>query len=121
MVTLKDFCANNTIKEQNTLIPIICRQIASGYIIWTDEYQSYQNLRLFNFSLDTVCQKYEFINKNTGTNTQAIESFPNELKKENKLRKGVATDKRGVFLKEFCFYFNNRSNYFSSILESIKI
>ncbi|KCZ82385.1 hypothetical protein H312_00043 [Anncaliia algerae PRA339] len=44
-------------KKQNTLIPIICRQVASGSIIWTDEHKNYQNLRFFNNIHDTVCHK----------------------------------------------------------------
>ncbi|KCZ79035.1 hypothetical protein H312_03582, partial [Anncaliia algerae PRA339] len=50
-------------KKQNTLIPIICRQVANGSIIWTDEHKSYQNLRLFNYIHDIVRHKYEIINK----------------------------------------------------------
>ncbi|KAG0426515.1 hypothetical protein DMUE_5963, partial [Dictyocoela muelleri] len=103
-------------KEQNTLIPIICNQVAANSIIWTDEHRSYQNLKNYGFEHSAVCHKYTFINYENGVNTQTIESFHNEMKLEIKRRKGIKTDKREEFLNEFCFYFNNRRDYFNSIL-----
>lgn len=92
-------------KAAATLVPIICRQVAQHSIIWTDEHKSYGQLRNHNFTHGTVCHKYEFINHMNGVNTQAVESFNNCLKLEIKRRKGVETDLRQVFLKEFCFFF----------------
>lgn len=95
-------------KRQETIIPIICSQVAAGSLIHTDEHGAYVNLRNWEFVHETICHKYEFVNSVTGAHTQGIESFHNELKREIKKRKGIKTCDREVFLKEFCFYFNNR-------------
>lgn len=108
-------------KSQATLVPIICRQVAQNSKIWTDEHKSYKCLKYYNFIHESVCHKYEFINQITGVNTQAVESFNNSLKLEIKRRKGVETNLREVFLKEFCFFFNNRGNLLEKIFNMIKV
>lgn len=108
-------------KQASTLIPIICRQVASNSIISTDEHRSYSTLGQYFSSHNTVCHKYEFVNSINGVHTQSIESFHNELKLEIKRRKGVLSENRTMFLNEFCFYFNHRNNFFNSLLEIIKI
>ena len=72
-------------KKATTLIPIICEQVASNRIIRTDEHRSYSNLSGYFTSHGTVCHKYQFVNGEI--NTQAVESFHNELKLEIKRRK----------------------------------
>ncbi|KCZ80115.1 hypothetical protein H312_02477 [Anncaliia algerae PRA339] len=108
-------------KSQETILPIITRQVSSNSTIWTDEHRSYSNLSQLGFFHQTVCHKYEFVNSSNGVNTQSIESFHNEMKNEIKRRKGVKTENRSDFLKEFCFYFNNRSCFFDAVLNLIKI
>ncbi|KAG0419258.1 hypothetical protein DMUE_6377, partial [Dictyocoela muelleri] len=98
-------------KKAETIIPIIFNQVTPNSIIWTDEHPSYSSLSSLNFIHDTVCHKYSFMNNKTGANTQAVESFHNELKREIKNRKGIKTDYRKVFLKEWCFYYNNRHEF----------
>ncbi|KCZ79653.1 hypothetical protein H312_02959 [Anncaliia algerae PRA339] len=92
-----------------------------GSVIWTDEHKSYQRLNKNGFLHQSVCHKYEFINKTNGVNTQAVEAFHNELKLAIKKRKGVKTELRSGFLKEFCFYFNNKNNFLDAVLGLIKI
>ncbi|KCZ79584.1 hypothetical protein H312_03029, partial [Anncaliia algerae PRA339] len=75
----------------------------------------------YSYIHNTVCHKYEFVNSSSGVNTQAVESFHNSLKLEIKRKKGVLTNFREVFLKEFCFYFNNRHDYFHAVLNLIKV
>ncbi|KAG0426441.1 hypothetical protein DMUE_5966, partial [Dictyocoela muelleri] len=94
-------------KLQTTLIPIICNQVISESTIHTDEHASYRSLASRGFIYGTVCHKYNFVNRETGVNTQAIESCNNCLKSEIKKRMGVLTVKRDMFLKEFCFIFNH--------------
>lgn len=108
-------------KCANTLIPIICNQVAPHSKIWTDEHSSYNNLGNLEYVHESVCHKYEFVNSSTGVNTQAIESFHNELKLEIKKRKGILTNNRNEFLKEFCFYFNNKNGFLTAILSLIKV
>lgn len=108
-------------KRQETIVPIICSQVASGSVVNTDEHGAYFNLRSYGFIHGTVCHKYNFVDRGTGINTQGIESFHNELKIEIKKRKGVKTIDREAFLREFCFYFNNRENFDEVILNLIKV
>ena len=73
-------------KQQGTIVPIIAEQVLGGSRIHTDEHGAYCNLRHHNFTHGTVCHKYEFVNCETEVDTQAIESFHNELKLEIKRR-----------------------------------
>ena len=107
-------------KKQETIVPIICAQVASNSIIWTDEHKSYSCLSKFGYIHDSVSHKYEFIT-GEGVNTQAVESFNNCLKLETKNRKGILTYKRESFLKEFCFYWNNKLDYLNAIINLIKV
>ncbi|KCZ78342.1 hypothetical protein H311_00628, partial [Anncaliia algerae PRA109] len=63
-----------------TLLPIITSQVIPGSMIYTDEHKSYASLFKNEFNHNTVCHKYEFVNKTTGVYTQSVESFDNELK-----------------------------------------
>lgn len=108
-------------KKASTILPIINQNVELGSIIHTDEHKSYFRLNYLGYVHDTVCHKYEFVNRETGTNTQAVESFNNELNLDIKRRKGVATMKRPEFLKEFVWKFNNREKRFLKIWELLKI
>jgi hypothetical protein len=68
-----------------------------------------------------VCHKYEFVNRQSGVNTQAVESFNNELNLEIKRRKGILTTKRPEFLIEFVWKFNNNEKRFLKMWELLKI
>ncbi|KCZ82414.1 hypothetical protein H312_00072 [Anncaliia algerae PRA339] len=74
-----------------------------------------------DYDHDTVCHKYKFVDKNTGTNTQGVESFNNELKLEIKRRKGIETNLRQRFLDEFCFKFNTKKFRLEKVLNLVKI
>ncbi|KAG0437724.1 hypothetical protein DMUE_3528 [Dictyocoela muelleri] len=108
-------------KDEFTLVPIICSQVAANSIIWTDENRAYNNLKDFFNDHGTVCHKYSFINYDNGVNTQAVECFNNLLKKEIKSRMGVKTEKRSDFLKEVCYYYNNKNDFMNKVLNLIKI
>jgi transposase-like protein len=102
-------------KKEDTTIPIIIDKVVEGSIIWTDESKSYSRLGSVGYLHDTVCHKYEFVN------TQAVESFNNELNLERKRRKGIATDKRPELFEEFVWKFNNGERRFLRIWELLKI
>jgi transposase-like protein len=108
-------------KKEDTTIPIIIDKVVEGSIIWTDESKLYSRLGSVGYLHDTVCHKYEFVNSETGVNTQAVESFNNELNLEIKRKKGIATNKRPEFLEEFVWKFNNGSRRFLRIWELLKI
>lgn len=108
-------------KKAETILPFIVNQVCAGSVIHTDEHASYRRLNSLGFQHGTVCHKFEFVNRESGVHTQSIESFHNEMKIEIKRRKGVLTSKRSIFLKEFCFYFNNRLEFLESILNLLKL
>lgn len=108
-------------KQSATLVPIIVENVVNGATIHTDEHRSYACLPTFGYTHGTVCHKYEFVNALTGVDTQAVESFHSVLKYWIKERKGVLTEHRPMFLREFCFYYNNRGKYLTKIFELIKI
>ncbi|KCZ79342.1 hypothetical protein H312_03264 [Anncaliia algerae PRA339] len=105
-------------KKEDTIILIHCNNV-NGPTIWTDEHKSYSSLTKNGYFHQSVCHKYNFINKINGCNTQAVEAFNNELKLEIKRRKGVLTSSRGDFLKEFTWLFNNKKDRFKRILKMI--
>lgn len=106
-------------KKAETIIPIICNSVAPNSTIVTDEAKCYLSLRTHNYVHKTVCHKYEFVAED-GTHTQNVESFNNCIKMEIKSRKGVKTDKRPLFLKEFCFLWNNKDDLFNAVFNIIK-
>ncbi|KCZ80791.1 hypothetical protein H312_01798 [Anncaliia algerae PRA339] len=108
-------------KEAATLLPIIIEQVKPFSTIYTDEFRSYSALTSYGFFHGTVCHKYNFINKDTGVNTQGVESFNSQIKLEIKRRKGIKTELRQIFLDEFCWKFNNKMFRLEKILELIKI
>ncbi|KAG0417576.1 hypothetical protein EQH57_0940, partial [Dictyocoela roeselum] len=115
------FACTIDIKEEFTIVPIICSQIASNSIIWTDEHGEYCNLKDLFCDHGTVIHKYSFINYDTGVNTQAVEYFNNLIKKEIKSKIGVKTEEKGKFLREICYYYNNKRDFMNKILNLIKI
>ncbi|KCZ77811.1 hypothetical protein H311_01172, partial [Anncaliia algerae PRA109] len=74
-------------KKESTFVLIICSKVAENSIIWTNEYKSYSNLSKYIMIHNAICHEYQFINSSTGVNTQAVESFNNELKLEIKRKK----------------------------------
>ncbi|KCZ79847.1 hypothetical protein H312_02760 [Anncaliia algerae PRA339] len=69
-------------KKAGTIMPIIYVQFISGSTIWADERKSYSSLMEKGFIHDTICHKYNFLNKENDVHTQFVESFHNSLKLE---------------------------------------
>ncbi len=107
-------------KCATTMLPIICSQVLSGSVIHTDEHRSYGQLVGLGFVHDTVCHKYTFIYPVTGTHTQSVESINNQIKCGIKSRKGVKTISKADYLKEYCFFFNNKTNLVDNFLNILK-
>ncbi|KAG0435636.1 hypothetical protein DMUE_4628 [Dictyocoela muelleri] len=106
-------------KQAETMVPIICDNVASGSLIRTDEHKSYSRLGKLGFTHQTVCHKYNFVFPETGINIQAVESFNKEINLEIKRRKGVKTELRQKFLNEFTLRFNNKKDRLNKVLEVI--
>ncbi|KCZ81782.1 hypothetical protein H312_00822 [Anncaliia algerae PRA339] len=108
-------------KSHETILPIINKVVIPGSKIYTDEHKTYQILTNLGFSHGTVCHKYEFINKKTSANTQAVESFNNYLKYYIKFKKGLEVQRREDFLIEFMWKFNNRGFITEKLFDLIKV
>jgi transposase len=78
-------------KKADTMLPIILENVALVSKVWTDGHLSYGKLSQFGYDHATVCHKREFVNYETGVNTQAVESFNNEVNLEIKRRKCLKT------------------------------
>ncbi|KAG0441583.1 hypothetical protein DMUE_0937 [Dictyocoela muelleri] len=108
-------------KKASTMIPIICDNVASGSTIRTDEHRSYSSLSKLGYTHQKICHKYNFVEPTTGINTQAVESFNNEVNLEIKRRKGIKTELRQEYLNEFIWKFNNKKERLHIILSIIKM
>ncbi|KCZ77502.1 hypothetical protein H311_01483 [Anncaliia algerae PRA109] len=84
-------------------MPIIFSQVASGSIVRTDKHKSYLDLSRNRYIHNSVCHKYEFVNKQNGTNTQTIESLHNELKFRIKKDKMLKPPQEMTFYENFVF------------------
>ncbi|KAG0420036.1 hypothetical protein EQH57_0322 [Dictyocoela roeselum] len=106
-------------KEEETIVPIICSQVACNTTIWTDEHGAYANIGDYSYVHDKVCHFIYFYQSRYRCEYSNGECFNNLLKKEIKSRMGVKTNDRSVFLEAICFYYNNKSNYMDAILNLI--
>lgn len=106
-------------KKASTIIPIIKENVAPNTTIHTDESKSYISLQRHGYVHKTVCHKKSFVSADRA-HTQHVESFNNCLKVEIKSRKGVRTNKRAQFLKELCFFYNNKKNLAHEVFNLIK-
>ena len=96
-------------RTASTLLPIISSVVRSGSIISTDEFLAYSRLAQMNdYEHKTVCHKYHFIDPQTNTHTQHVESCNNSLKYAIKKAKGVKKVFFDLFIAEFMFF-----NHFS--------
>lgn len=108
-------------KRATTIIPILFNRVVPGSTVHTDEHKSYKALSRVGFVHSSVCHKFCFVDRETGIHTQHVESFNNALKFEIKIQKGVKTEKRGDFLTEFIWKWNNKENLFDAVLNLIKL
>ncbi len=102
------------------MLPIICENVLSGSVIYTDEHRSYSRLTEEGYLHGTICHKHNFVDRNTNVHTQAVESIKNLIKEGINTRSGVLTAKRESYFKVTCLLFNNLNCLFEKILELIK-
>lgn len=109
-------------RSQNTLLPIIQQVCLPGTIIWSDEWRGYYNItRNLNFVHATVNHRRNFVDRETGTNTQAIESYWAKQKKRIKEKKGIKKEKLELYLKEWMFRDNVLKKDFDIILIMLRV
>ncbi|KAG0440025.1 hypothetical protein DMUE_2041, partial [Dictyocoela muelleri] len=103
------------------LIPIIDRVVRPGSYISTDEWAAYGKIESLNgYIHSTVCHKYHFVDPNTHTHTQHVESLNNKIKYEIKKRRGFINSQKGDFLTYFLFIDHHKDDALTKILDIIK-
>ncbi|KAG0423912.1 hypothetical protein DMUE_6120, partial [Dictyocoela muelleri] len=77
-------------RRAETLLPIINSIVRDGTIIWSDQWPAYRNISE-RLSHETVNHRLYFVDPQTGTNTQHVESLWNKLKYKLKKMMGVSS------------------------------
>ena len=105
------FESNLQFTRAATIIPIINNVIRPGSIIHTDEAKVYKQLGTDSkYQHLSVIHKYEFVNYETGTHTQHVESLNNRLKKVLKEMHGCLKQERENFMVEFLWRNNDKKS-----------
>ena len=100
------------------LLSIINQIVIPRSIVVTDEWKSYSSLNESNtYQHQTSCQKYCFVDRNTVTRTQNVESYNNKLKLAIKKMKGLTLKQRKVFIQGFMYRRRHSDDKFTSIIK----
>ena len=90
------------IRNVATLLPIIHQHIQTGTMVYSDEWQAYnQEGNIPGLEHRTVNHSLFFVDPVTGVHTQTIESYWNRVKTKLKTMKGVHRDLLPGYLDEF--------------------
>jgi transposase-like protein len=96
-------------REAKTLISIIYDKCVEGTTIFSDCWSSYQKIKEFkNFNHQTVNHSLNFIDPNTGTCTNRIESIWNACKTKFKEMRGCGRFMIQSYIDEYIWRFNNK-------------
>ena len=94
-----------TSRDAATLLPIIRAHIAPGSIVHSDEWRAYSRVAsipaVASHSTVNHSIAITFVDSTTGTHTQHIESFWNQVKLKLKRMKGCHSDQIPSYLDEF--------------------
>lgn len=107
-------------RNANTLLPLIQNVCLPGTTIWSDMWRAYNNIESLNLSHSVVNHQLWFIDKNTGVNTQTIESYWSKAKLRVKIAKGVFGGNLELFLEECMFKDNEMRGDFEKVICLIK-
>ena len=104
-------------RSAEVLLSIINQIVIPRSIIVTDEWKSYSSLNELNiYQHQTVCHKYCFVDRNTGTH-QNVESYNNKLKLAIKKMKGLILEQRKFFYMSLCTGKHHADDKFTSIIK----
>ena len=98
--------------QQETIRPIICSTIASGTLIFTDEYNIYNRLELWGFEHKTVNHSAgEYARDEDGdgfceVHSNTMEGFWSLLRPWLRPHRGISQDKLPLYLSFFEFVHN---------------
>ena len=90
-------------RDAATLLPIICRHVRPGSIVWSDEWAAYRRIQQQTPASQhqTVNHSIHFVDPTTGVHTQNVESYWNRVKTKFKRMKGVQETMLASYLDEF--------------------
>lgn len=109
-------------RNAESLLPIISKVVRPGSIIHSDEWRAYNQIEKTGiYEHMKVVHKYNFVDPDTGTHTQHVESFNNKIKYKIKMAKGVPKDFRPKFITEFLFFDTFKECVFEKFLDIIKV
>lgn len=98
-------------REATTLLGIIYERCEKGSIIYSDCWSSYNKIsKLKEFKHQTVNRSYNFVDPQSGTCTNLIESLWNVSKQKFKEIKGCKRANIQPYLDEFTWRYNNNVN-----------
>jgi len=96
-------------RDKATLVPLIEKHIAPGSIIESDQWLAYRDLSTMGWVHRDVNHSTNFVDPETGANTQGVESFWNLIKRKVKFVQGSQGDLKyqrvieAVYKHNFCF------------------
>lgn len=118
--TNETFFVETLFRNIVSLNEIILNNVAEGSIITTDEWAGYNQLSSLGYIHQTVNHCQNFINPETGANTQQIEATWAVTKKW--LRKKGVSNRSMLFLyfSEYCLKRKYKENIFEKIMSEVK-
>jgi transposase-like protein len=107
-------------RSEQTIVDVLQRHIAEGSEIWTDCWRGYSNLsRIFNVIHQTVNHSREFVNQETGVNTNTVEGTNYALKRFIPPRNRTKSLLDSHF-NEFVWRRKNSENLWESFIYALK-
>lgn len=91
-------------RDKETLIGIIQAHVRPYTVVNSDEWAAYASLSNHHYVHNTVCHKYNFVNPETGTHTQHVESYWNRQKLRIKKAKGLIASAMPAVIEEYMFF-----------------
>ena len=109
-------------RSAETLVPIIQESILPGTTVFSDEWAAYRTLGALGFEHLTVNHSLNFVDPESGANTQRIESMGVAAKAKLKRMNGTYRDVLPTYLAEFLWrrkFGQNPQRAFANFLEQL--
>lgn len=117
--TREVFFVETFFRDAETLNNIIINHVEPGSIIFTDCWRGYNSLQNQNFEHFTVNHSRNFIDPETGANTQLIENTWGVFKKRFRARGINSNCKIELYFLEFMFKMKYGNHSFEKLLENL--
>ena len=107
-------------RNADLLIPIIQRHILPGTTVISDLWSGYRRLNEFGYTHLTVNHSQNFVDPQTGANTNAIESLWSKVKYRNKKECGTSRKLLVTYLSEYKWRRKFGADAFANIVRHIR-